>query len=51
MLKVAITHDVDRTQKTYQFITHSLKALSNLDFIKFATQIKSIFLPNKYWGI
>lgn len=50
MLKVAITHDVDRTQKTYQFITHSLKALSDLDFSKFANQVKSIFLPDKYWG-
>lgn len=50
MLKVAITHDVDRTKKTYQYITHSLKALSNLDFIKLANQIKSFVLPNKYWG-
>ena len=50
MLKVAITHDVDRTKKTYQYITHSLKALGNLDFIKLANQVKSILLPDKYWG-
>jgi hypothetical protein len=31
MLKVALTHDVDRTDKTYQCITHGLKSLKKGD--------------------
>lgn len=30
-LKVALTHDIDRTKKTYQYITHFLRALKNTD--------------------
>ncbi len=31
MLKVSLTHDVDRTEKTYQFFTHALRALQKGD--------------------
>ena len=31
MLKVSLTHDVDRTEKTYQYLTHTLKALRKGD--------------------
>jgi peptidoglycan/xylan/chitin deacetylase (PgdA/CDA1 family) len=33
-LKVSLTHDVDRTVKTYQCLTHSLKAMSRRDISK-----------------
>ena len=32
MLKVALTHDIDRTVKTYQYFTHSMGALKIRDF-------------------
>lgn len=31
-LKVALTHDVDRTEKTYQYLTHTLRAIKKGDF-------------------
>jgi peptidoglycan/xylan/chitin deacetylase (PgdA/CDA1 family) len=50
MLKVALSHDVDRTKKTYQYLTHSLKALSKFNIKDVLTEIGTIFTPNKYWG-
>ncbi|HSW54558.1 MAG TPA: polysaccharide deacetylase family protein [Ignavibacteriaceae bacterium] len=40
-LKVALTHDVDRTKKTYQHFTHFFKALGKLDFKDALYQITS----------
>lgn len=34
MLKVSLSHDVDRTQKTYQYLTHTLRALRKGDMRK-----------------
>jgi peptidoglycan/xylan/chitin deacetylase (PgdA/CDA1 family) len=50
MLKVALSHDVDRTKKTYQYLTHSLKALSKFNIKDMLTEIGTIFSQNKYWG-
>jgi peptidoglycan/xylan/chitin deacetylase (PgdA/CDA1 family) len=50
MLKVALSHDVDRTKKTYQYLTHSLKAVSKFNIKDMLTEIGTIFTPNKYWG-
>ena len=49
MLKVALTHDIDRVRKTYQYITYSIKSLLNGDSRKFLYHIKSFFGPNPYW--
>jgi peptidoglycan/xylan/chitin deacetylase (PgdA/CDA1 family) len=51
MLKVAVTHDVDRVRKTYHYLTKSLKAISNGDFKIISYQIKSLFSSkNSYWN-
>lgn len=49
MLKVALTHDIDRTKKTYQHITKSLRALLKLDLKKLKNQIISILKRDNYW--
>ena len=50
MIKVALTHDVDRTRKTYQYFTHPLKELIKLDLNGLLRQIKSYSSTNNYWG-
>jgi peptidoglycan/xylan/chitin deacetylase (PgdA/CDA1 family) len=50
MIKVALTHDVDRTRKTYQYFTHPLKKLIKLDLNGLLSQIKSYSSTNNYWG-
>lgn len=50
-LKVALTHDVDRTKKTYQHFTHLIKALGKLDFKNALYQITSFNESNQvYWN-
>lgn len=50
-LKVALTHDVDRTVKTYQYITHLYKALKNKDFNDALYHVNSIKKRNSvYWN-
>ncbi|MCF8443603.1 MAG: polysaccharide deacetylase family protein [Crocinitomicaceae bacterium] len=49
MLKVALTHDIDRTKKTYQHITKTLRALLKLDLEKLKNQIISILKRDNYW--
>jgi len=50
MLKVALTHDVDRVRKTYQYLTHSLKCIKNSDYNKLIYQLISIIKKNPYWN-
>ncbi|HCY74449.1 MAG TPA: hypothetical protein DHV28_00880 [Ignavibacteriales bacterium] len=50
-LKVALTHDIDRTEKTYQYLTNSISALKKLDFSKILHQIRSFKLCDQvYWN-
>lgn len=49
MLNVALTHDVDRTKKTYQYITHGLKCISQFNVSGFLYQFNSLWKPNPYW--
>ena len=51
MLKVALTHDIDRITKTYQYFTHTLRALKNGQVEKVLYYISSF--PNRknvYWN-
>ena len=49
MLKVALTHDVDRIHKSFQYFTHSLKNLYRGNLNLFFYHLKSIFEENTYW--
>jgi len=50
MIYVALSHDVDKTLKTYQYITKILKSLLSLDMKSFLYQISSLFRKNPYWN-
>jgi len=49
MLRVALTHDVDRIRKTYQYLTYSIKSILNYDIKGFIYHIGSIFKNDPYW--
>jgi len=51
MLKIALTHDVDRIRKTYQYITRSFKYLKKGDFKNIYREFLSIPTFNSvYWN-
>lgn len=50
MLKVALTHDVDRIKKTYQYFTKVIKYITRLDIKKISNQIHSFFKSQPYWN-
>ena len=49
MLKIALSHDVDRVYKTYQYATHLAKAALSGKLNKMLYQILSLFKKNPYW--
>lgn len=49
MLKVALSHDIDRTKKTYQYFTKPLRALAKLDFKALKNQLISFGSNKNYW--
>lgn len=50
MIKVAVTHDVDRAKKTYHYATKILKGLIKGDFKSVVYQVRSLFSSeNPYW--
>jgi len=51
MLKVALTHDVDRVKKSYQYISYLLKAIKGRDINMIKYHISSYFLAkDPYWN-
>lgn len=51
MLKVALTHDVDRVRKSYQYITKSIRYLKKHNFKKIYKELLSIPQRNRvYWN-
>ena len=51
MLKVALTHDVDRIKKTYQFISHPIRDFLNFNFSNLSNHFKSFLIKDHYWNI
>lgn len=49
MLKVALSHDIDRTRKTYQYFTKPLRALTKLNFKVLKNQLLSFRSNKNYW--
>lgn len=47
---VCLSHDVDRVKKTFQYATHFLKSIKNIDPGSAAYQIKSLFQKSHYWN-
>ena len=49
MIKIALSHDIDRTKKTYQFFTKPTRALLNRDFKSFRKLLSTTFKKGNYW--
>jgi peptidoglycan/xylan/chitin deacetylase (PgdA/CDA1 family) len=52
MLRIALSHDIDRTKKTYQFLTKSIKSLLKFKPKGFFNQLKSlteVTEAGQYW--
>ena len=49
MISVALSHDVDRISKTYQYVTQMISAFRGLNVKKMNTQIKSLYKSDPYW--
>jgi len=49
MLKVALSHDIDRTKKTYQYLTKLIQAIYRADLRKIKGQLNSFRKGNPYW--
>ena len=51
MIHVCLTHDIDRIDKTYQYVTKPLRALKSGNFILFFKLIKAtLTIRHPYWG-
>lgn len=50
VLKVALTHDVDRVKKTYHYLTFIIRALKRRDVRSVIYQIKSLFRRGTFWN-
>ena len=51
MIKVCLSHDIDRIDKSYQYITKPLRALKSGNFKLFFRHLISPFThPHPYWG-
>jgi len=48
--RICLSHDVDRVHKTFQYVTHFLKALKHGDGKAAAIQIGSLLQKDHYWN-
>jgi len=49
MIKVCLSHDIDRTHKTYQFLTKSISSLVKGNIEGIRNQFRSLSEKNQYW--
>jgi peptidoglycan/xylan/chitin deacetylase (PgdA/CDA1 family) len=47
---VCLSHDVDRVNKSFQFLTHFLKNIKNMNIGGAVYQLRSIFQEGHYWN-
>ena len=50
MLRVALSHDVDRIRKSHQYITRIGRSLLRLNFNGVSNQLLDLLNSNQYWG-
>ena len=50
MLNLALTHDIDRTYKSYQYLTHFIRSLIKTDIRRALYEISSLITRNTYWN-
>ena len=50
MMRIALTHDVDRIRKHYQYITHAIKCLVKKDLRGCLYHLGSTFESEPYWS-
>lgn len=50
MIRIALTHDIDRTKKTYQFFTKPLIALKKGNVNHFFKTMSTFFKTKNYWN-
>ena len=50
MIRIALTHDVDRVKKSYQYLSHFIKYLLKGNFRDASYHIKSYFGDEPYWN-
>lgn len=50
MIRIALTHDIDRIDKAYQRYSHAVKCLVKRDIAKFKYHLLNISKNNTYWG-
>ena len=50
MLKVALTHDIDRVKKTYQYFTYFVNNIIKIDIKSAFYQIQSLLIKDNFWG-
>jgi len=50
MLKIALTHDVDRVKKSYQYLSYFLKYFFNKEFKQALYHLNSFFYDEPYWN-
>ena len=50
MIRIALSHDVDRVKKSYQYFTHSLKYLLKGDLKNSGYHMRSFFGEDPYWN-
>lgn len=50
MFKAALSHDVDRVKKSYQYVTSSLKKTLKLNLSGLGYELSSLIGPEPYWN-
>ena len=50
MIRIALTHDIDRIRKTYQYFTKPFGGIISGDFNYFKSSVSSLVKKDSYWN-